>query len=155
MKFVCDSMLKKLGKFLRVLGYNTIIVESKIKDEEILEIAMRENRYLISRDKDFNRFKKIYDKIIILESNELRGQILELNEKLGNRLDLTPKAKRCILCNGELEVLEDKRKLVGKIPEGVLKRYKRFYVCKNCGQIYWEGSKWDKIVRFINSLKGD
>ena len=49
MKFIADCMLGKLAKWLKILGFD-VLYFSKIKDEELLSHARKENRVLLSRD---------------------------------------------------------------------------------------------------------
>lgn len=52
MKFLCDKMLGTLAKWLRIYGFDTFYANSEIDDEGLMEIAKKEKRVLITRDKD-------------------------------------------------------------------------------------------------------
>ena len=41
MKFLCDEMLAEVGRWLRIAGYDTEIVEKSIVDGEILKAGNR------------------------------------------------------------------------------------------------------------------
>ena len=49
MRFIADSMLGRLGKWLRILGFDTLYVKNA-PDEKILKTAVREKRVLLTRD---------------------------------------------------------------------------------------------------------
>ncbi|HEB37529.1 MAG TPA: hypothetical protein ENI14_02575, partial [Thermoplasmatales archaeon] len=51
MKLLCDQMLGTLAKWLRLLGFDVYYVDDKTTDDRILDIAKREKRAIISRDK--------------------------------------------------------------------------------------------------------
>ena len=51
MKFLCDQMLARLGRWLRAAGYDTLIIEKSLDDKEIFKQAKEEKRLLITRDK--------------------------------------------------------------------------------------------------------
>jgi uncharacterized protein with PIN domain len=53
MKFFCDYMLVRLGKWLRAAGYDTKIATPHQTDQMILEEALGEKRYLVTRDSHF------------------------------------------------------------------------------------------------------
>ncbi len=38
------------------------------------------------------------------------------------------------------------------IPKNAKSRYKEFYICVNCGKIYWFGSHWTNIMKFNKML---
>ena len=48
MKFVCDEMLKRLGQWLRVAGYDVLILPDGTDDRVLLERAERDQRLLLS-----------------------------------------------------------------------------------------------------------
>ena len=50
MKFLCDQMLGSLAKWLRILGFDTFYARRDLQDEDVLNIAKKENRVLITRD---------------------------------------------------------------------------------------------------------
>ena len=49
MRFVVDCMLGKLAKWLKILGFDALFF-SKIEDEELLALARKEGRTLLTRD---------------------------------------------------------------------------------------------------------
>jgi len=58
-KFLIDEMLGKLSRWLRMLGYDTSFAKDyeidknhSVSDKDLIRICLKENRILISRDKD-------------------------------------------------------------------------------------------------------
>ncbi|GAG50226.1 unnamed protein product, partial [marine sediment metagenome] len=49
MKFIVDCMLGKLAKWLKILGFDALFF-SKIEDSELLVLAQKERRILLTRD---------------------------------------------------------------------------------------------------------
>ena len=49
MKFLSDAMHGRITRFLRILGYDTFY-PFDMDDSEILKIAKKENRIIITRD---------------------------------------------------------------------------------------------------------
>ncbi len=47
----------------------------------------------------------------------------------------------------------DKSKLLDQVNKKTLEEFNIFYQCKNCKKIYWEGSHYDNMTKFINSIK--
>ena len=151
MKFLCDQMLGKLAKWLRLIGFDTYYADSKIDDNELLDIAKDEDRVFITRDKELMyRAKKEKIQILTLRSTDLDEQLTGVLKKL----DLDEKAffTRCSLCNGVLKQLkkEDAKKFV---PDKAFENNDRFWFCPKCEKAYWKGSHYDKILCRINKIK--
>ena len=49
MKFVADGMLGKLARWLRMMGHD-VIYSVEFNDSELLELAKKEERVLLTRD---------------------------------------------------------------------------------------------------------
>ena len=49
MKFLADSMLGKLARWLRMLGHD-VTYNIQLNDNELLELAKKENRVLLTKD---------------------------------------------------------------------------------------------------------
>jgi uncharacterized protein with PIN domain len=50
MKFIADCHLGKIAKYLRIFGFDTLYFQS-MDDDSIIEIAHKEQRYLLTSDK--------------------------------------------------------------------------------------------------------
>ena len=102
MKFLCDQMLIRLGKWLRAAGYDTLIIEESIQDCEIYSLALQEKRFLITRDRHFLEMNDADGRVVWLESNEVEACAEELSKKLPINWLLIP-ISRCITCNSTFE----------------------------------------------------
>lgn len=49
MKFICDDMLGKLARWLKILGFDTYY-EKDLPDNKLLKIALVEDRIILTRD---------------------------------------------------------------------------------------------------------
>jgi uncharacterized protein with PIN domain len=140
-------MLGTLAKWLRLLGFD-VIDPGPVSDGEIREIAAKEGRVLLTRDKELSGTKKVqalYVGSVDLEE-QLRFTISELD------LKATDPMSRCSLCNSTVEKV-DKSSVEGKVPNGVFERQEDFWYCSECSKYYWQGSHWDKIIKTIEGLK--
>ena len=59
LKIMADAMFGKLGKFLRILGFDTEIAPNNWMDPKVLEESMKDHRLLITRDKEFYSIAQI------------------------------------------------------------------------------------------------
>lgn len=134
MRFLADAMLGRLGRWLRLLGYDTAIATDILSDEEVLEKAKKEKRFLLTRDKDLFRRSKGVVKAHYLKSKGVRNELKEVVKALKLKVKF-PEKTRCSICNGKLKKRSD------------------FWICSKCSQTYWEGSHWKRIKTAINDIK--
>ncbi|WP_099211917.1 Mut7-C RNAse domain-containing protein [Thermococcus henrietii] len=152
MKFIADMMLGRLARWLRLYGYDTLYgIED---DDEIIEVAQKEGRVVLTKDVALaRRAERLGAKAFLLRSNSLEGQVEEL-KRLGVQFEeLFPANARCPKCNGPIKAVP-KEAVKGKVPPGVYEDYNEFYVCQNCGQIYWPGKQWREMLKMDKKLRG-
>jgi len=145
MNLLCDHMLGTLAKWLRFMGYDTAY-PGPLDDTELLALAQREDRVLLTRDKELAGRSH---RALRVHSDDLEEQIREVASALNLRL-IDP-LSRCSLCNTPLVAarLEEVGDLV---PEGVRARHTSFWQCPTCHRVYWQGSHWDKMVERLSRL---
>jgi uncharacterized protein with PIN domain len=139
-------MLGTLAKWLRLLGFD-VIYPGPVDDKEIKEIAAKEGRMVLTRDKELAITRKaqaLYVKSDVLEE-QLKFVMSELD------LKVTDPMSRCSVCNSDVNKV-DKSSVEGKVPAGVFHRQEDFWFCSECDKYYWQGSHWDKIAKTIEEL---
>jgi len=153
MRFIADMMLGRLARWLRLYGHDTLYGVKD--DDEIIRIALSEDRVILTRDSGLARkAEKLGAKVFFLSSNSLEGQVGEL-KRLGVEFgELFPANARCPKCNGPIERVP-KESVRDKVPGRVYECYDEFYVCKNCGQIYWPGRQWREMLKIDERLRGE
>ena len=151
MKFLCDQMLGTLAKWLRICGLDTYYAKKHMKDKKLIEIAKKENRVLITRDKELvYNSKREQIKTIKIETKDLDEQIITVlgEVEIDKNLVLT----RCTICNSFLEKIP-KKDVKEKVPERVFEDNKEFLYCSKCDKIYWKGTHYQKMLEKIEELK--
>jgi len=141
-KFLADENVGKLGRWLRVLGYDAVCY-SLPSDAEIAARALKEGRIILTRDSDFLE-KKMVERCVHLESintgEQLRQVISELN--------LTPTEDkiftRCVECNVPIEQI-GKSEICSKVPTYVYQTQEIFYRCPDCEKIFWNGTHVENV----------
>ncbi len=151
LKFIADTMLGSLARWLRMLGYDTLYSKD-YGDKEILELAFKEERIVLTRDLSLHR-KTVKQglKSIYLENESIQEKLATLASKLKINLELNPERSRCPICNGILMKVS-KEKIVDKVPEKVAELHEDFWMCTACGKVYWKGKHWitmNKILREV------
>jgi uncharacterized protein with PIN domain len=150
-KFICDAMLHKLGRWLRLAGYDVLIAEDGETDRSIAHKAVSQDRLLLTRDRGFAERKNMRGRLLILDAEEFYAMAQEITPKLG--IDWLHKPfSRCIKCNTEL-VLADRSKFRSFITKMELEDWP-LYRCPSCNKLFWEGSHVGRIRRTLQNFNG-
>ena len=148
-RFLLDSMLGSLARWLRILGYNTVYYVD-LEDDELREKAKVSNRLLLTRDVNLHQnAKKCGLKTVLIKSENTLNQLKELVESL--RINLVPLNTRCPRCNGDLDPIE-KNEVEGKVPDESYKVFDKYWICSLCKSLYWKGSHWNQIEKTLNKI---
>jgi len=142
MRFVADSTVGKLAKWLRVMGCDTHLERSK--NLERMDNLVREGRIMVSRDR---QMVKRYENAVWIQSDRVRDQLLEMKSR-----KLIPPARerwfsRCLVCNVPLR---DARSEVARqnVPEYVAyKTNARIRYCPVCGRYFWPGTHRKNMIK--------
>ncbi len=147
-KFVLDTHLGKLAKYLRLSGFDSVY-SNDLEDSGIIKISLDDKRIILTRDKGILKNSSVTHGYYI-RSQIPKEQIYEVIR----RFDLESLIKPftiCSSCNGKI-VTVSKELILRQLKSLTRKHYNRFYMCSKCRKIYWEGSHYIRIKDFINSL---
>jgi uncharacterized protein with PIN domain len=150
-RFVADVHLGTLARNLRLLGFDTAW-ESNLDDEEIIDIAARERRIILTRDKGILKNGRVTHGYW-LRATDPSKQLEEVVRALDLAGSIHPYT-RCMECNGKLEPVARSR-AARSVPLQVFLVYREFKRCTRCERIYWRGSHFarlDKVVERAASI---
>ncbi|MGD8535286.1 MAG: Mut7-C RNAse domain-containing protein [Candidatus Aminicenantes bacterium] len=150
MKFIVDCMLGKLAKWLKILGFDAVFF-SKIEDTELLALAKKEKRILLTRDTGL--LEKSRDiQTLFIESEDWNDQIEQVLDAFKLWQDVQPYS-RCIECNAELKDLP-KNRARNLVTPFVYEKVDAFSICPDCGRVFWKGTHHqDMEVKLEEILK--
>lgn len=137
-RFTMDHMLVRLGKYLRIAGFDADWRPS-VRTHELIRIANEEGRVFVTRNQ---RIEQEYPQPVHLLRVHSDHSDRQFKELIG-RLGLDPCARlfsRCIRCNVELETVPDKERVRERVATGVYASQDRFWTCPRCGTVFWHGS---------------
>lgn len=148
LRFIADSMLGKLAKWLRLAGLD-VSYKNDIEDHVLIDQALSEDRIILTRDRNIKK-RKIVKKCLLIHSDHLEEQIRQFFETY--RIKGTGRSFcRCIRCNTLLKDV-DKRALKGKVPAYVFETNDRFKQCDSCKRIYWAGTHRENAEGFLRRM---
>lgn len=145
MTFICDVMLGKLARHMRVFGLDAVYIRSPAmlnayRDRE-------EPSYFLTR----RRRSTGYTPTFVLRSDAPREQLKEIKEIIRPYIDPQKIMKRCITCNVDLAATE-KSAIEQYVPEYIYHRYESFRICPSCRRVYWEGSHTSGMEGLIKEM---
>ncbi len=145
--FIADGMLGRIAKFLRLAGYDTLFAGENLKDKEVIKVAFKDERILLTKDKKLylEAIKNGVDAFLVSEKGFF-SSIAEIAVNYGLNLNFKPDTSRCPKCNHPVRKTEP-WEVKGRVPEKTFLKQKVYWVCDNCGQIYWLGSHWINIKK--------
>lgn len=147
-RFVLDGHLGRLAAYLRMLGFDCLY-ENDYDDDQLAEIAGREQRILLSRDRHLLMRKSVTDGYC-LRSLDPQQQLTETVK----RFDLARRAipfHRCLRCNHVLEPVR-KEDVIDRLEPLTKQYFDKFHICPACGQIYWKGSHFDHMRKLVDDI---
>ena len=139
MKFAADTMLGRLARWMRLLGFDVLYPET-VDDKELLKFA--DERIILTRDKELGKKENVF----LIKSVRIDEQLKQVMNEL--KLEIKAPLSRCSVCN-HLLVESDKKSVENLVPERVYNNHNTFWRCPDCNRIYWKGSHYDKIIRKV------
>lgn len=148
--FVADAMLGRLAKWLRLLGFDTLYYPH-IADRDLLKIALREGRVLLTRDTHFGQIKALKN-LFMIHSNSPLEQLIEVLRVFNSSGCPSHVPGRCSRCNGILDNVVEKAEVRDTVPEYIFLLRNDFLRCRTCGHIYWEGTHLKRFRMMIDDV---
>ena len=140
-QFIADAHLGGLASLLRMAGFDTLY-DNGYHDRDIAEIAAREGRIVLTRDRELLKRRGITHGCHV----HALQPVQQLREII-DRLDLAGNARPfslCLVCNAPLRVI-DKTAIFERLPPSVRDSHERFTTCDVCHRVFWEGSHWRRM----------
>ncbi|RLG86377.1 MAG: hypothetical protein DRO18_04480 [Thermoprotei archaeon] len=148
-RFVVDTMLGDIARWLRVLGYDTLYSRD-FEDWKILKIAERDDRIIITRDVGlFRRALRRGLRAVLLDITEVPKELAKIALKTGIRLQVDFSRTRCPHCNSPLRKVTNVAEIAPYVPPTVRYKYREFWFCDKCKKAYWVGNHWKTINKIL------
>ena len=141
-RFLADENVGKLGRRLRMAGFDTMLFGGP-DDGEMARLAAEQGRIVLTRDTRFFERKLVLNgtvKAMLLTTGDTSEQFRKVVTALGLADDIRP-FTRCIEDN-RLLLETDKETVKNRLPPFVLLTQEHFMECPECRRIYWRGTHW-------------
>ncbi|HWG92541.1 MAG TPA: Mut7-C RNAse domain-containing protein [Candidatus Thermoplasmatota archaeon] len=135
-QFICDEMLGKLARSLRLLGFDVLYPKGAKDDGEVARLAAATGRILLTRDVALSTYAP---RAYLLRTKDSEEQLAEVLAAFALTPDPERAFTRCSLCNTLLQDT-DAAAAREKVPPDVAARHNEFMECATCGRVYWEGT---------------
>lgn len=145
-RFLCDEMLGRLARYLRAAGYDTTLASGGAADRDVVALARREQRCLLTCDRGIAEHKAARGIAIILPRSPLDVLAQELASTL-NLQWLRAPFTRCLVDNTLLQAVT--RDHVHRVPRDVAVENARS--CPACSRVYWAGSHHQRMQRRLQA----
>jgi uncharacterized protein with PIN domain len=148
-RFVLDTHLGRLARYLRMLGLDTLY-RNDYRDDELARLSRGDDRILLTRDIGLLK-RSIVRRGYWVRADGSEAQLAEVVRRFDLVGAISPFG-RCLRCNGLLEpiareVIED------RLPLRTRHEQVDFRRCPTCGGIYWKGSHYDRMRRLIERIQ--
>lgn len=151
MKFAADCMLGTLAKWLMILGHD-VFYAARIEDRRLVDLARREGRTILTRDRRLVLRRDARDHILI-ESQDLRAQIRQVLSERGLRIRKDRLFRRCIKCNRATRPVS-RPSVRLEVPPYVYRTRRRFTRCPACRRVFWRATHVTRMLADLESRLG-
>ncbi len=135
-RFVADSMLGRLAKWLRAFGFDAYY-DPSLDDHGVIARARERGAIALTRDTEFPQPPDV--RVIRIESNFLEEQLAQVVREVPLDTESAQPLTRCIVCNSELSSVT-RDDVWRDIPPFIYLTTEAYARCPECRRVYWEGS---------------
>ena len=155
MRFIADSNVGKLARWLRVAGFDTLFFRN-IDDSRLVRAAVDQDRVLLTKDTGIMKRRLITSgrlKAILIEGDDVKSHLVQVLAALDLGADVRP-FSRCIECNSPLEP-RDREAVRELAPPHVFRTQTHYMQCPNCQRLYWRGTHWERMRHELDEVVED
>ncbi|MBI2917730.1 MAG: Mut7-C RNAse domain-containing protein [Chloroflexi bacterium] len=153
LKFIADTNVGRLAKWLRVLGYDTLMLDTHSDDNHLVRLAFEQGRVILTKDSHILRRRIVTEghvHAVFIQDDDVDSQLRQVVSALGLDADIRA-FSRCIECNHTLEP-RARDQVEGQVPPYVFRTQQEFAQCPQCQRVYWQGTHWQRMRREVESL---
>ena len=145
LRFVADAHLGGLARLLRMAGFDTLY-DNNYHDDDIEAIAAREQRIVLTRDRDLLKRRSI-ERGAYVHAQKPAPQFRDMVERYALAEHMQP-FSLCLQCNVPLHAV-DKALVEEHLPPKVRAAHQQFQQCPECRGVFWQGSHWRRMCELL------
>ena len=152
LKFIVDCNVGRLAKWLRMMGYDTMLFTGD-DDSRMVVTALRQERLILTRDTQIMKRGVVTSgrvKAILIDSEEPEHQMRQVIESLKLDCQFRP-FTLCLECNQPLREIS-KETIRDRVPPYVFQTQDAYMGCPVCNRIYWPGTHWQSMKQKLEKL---
>ena len=149
-KFIVDTNVGKLVKWLRIMGYDTLFFNGS-NDSNMIATALAEGRVILTRDTQIVKRRIVTSgrlEVILIQSDEPERQMQQVIDTLNLDCRFRP-FTLCLECNQPL-LERSKQQVKDFVPSYVFQTQDQYMECPACHRIYWRGTHWQAMTKKLN-----
>jgi len=152
MKFIVDSNVGRLARWLRIAGFDTVFIND-LDDNKLVRLALSQGRVLLTKDTQILKRRVAVTgrlKVILIESEEVKAQLRQVVKEL-NLKDTIKPFTLCLEDNQPL-VPREKEEVRELVPPYVYQTQTQYMQCPSCRRVYWRGTHWQRMSRELEKI---
>jgi uncharacterized protein with PIN domain/sulfur carrier protein ThiS len=147
-RFILDIHLGQLATYLRLIGFDTLY-RNDYQDEELARLSYEHQRILLTKDRGLLKRNLVTHGYCVRDIDP-EQQLVEVVGRFDLRQSINP-FNRCLRCNGLLQGVA-KEEINHLLRPNTRRYYDEFRICQECQQIYWKGSHYQRMCRFLKKV---
>jgi uncharacterized protein len=148
-KYLTDGTLAKLAKWLRLLGFDTIIYPREA-GRKMLNLAYSEKRIVLTRRLDMLE-RQYSGQLHFVAAIDIGSQIKDVITKFTLTIEKKEMFSICLKCNDRLFPVA-KEDVYDLVPLYVFANCSEYNKCPSCLRIYWTGTHQRNALQFLEKL---
>ncbi|MEN6330445.1 MAG: Mut7-C RNAse domain-containing protein [Smithella sp.] len=148
-KYLTDGTLSKLAKWLRIIGYDTIVYPREA-GRDLLNLANSEKRIVLTRRGDMLE-RQFSGELYFVKGIDVGSQLKEVISEFSLTIKKEKMFSICLKCNETLQPIE-KDEVYNLVPPYVFANCSAYNKCPSCRRIYWEGTHRRNSLQFLKEL---
>lgn len=152
-KFVIDTNVGKLARWLRMMGYDVVLF-TDLDDGLMVKMALAQERIIVTKDSEFMKRRavttgRVKAMLVCGDNPELQMHTVIRRLKLNTAYH---PFTRCLECNA---VLNNRQKtgIKKEVPPRVYEKQDQYMECPECCRIYWRGTHWEHMRKKLEDFQ--
>jgi uncharacterized protein len=145
--FVIDSMLGKLAKWLRILGFDARC--ERLQEQQQVDRYRHRGFLLVTRNRRWSGQNQVF----CLTANDPMDQLREVIARVPVTSREILLLQRCVCCNDKLRETTPED-VLGLVPDYVFTTHTTFFRCPKCLKVYWHGSHPERMMERLERELG-